>query len=754
MAPLPHADALMSHPRERLPGRPGGIPRTPPGLALAALLVVLAPSGALGQGWTDINPGAGGAFIGIGAGPTGTILCGSDLSGAYRSVDRGATWQVIGATQGLKETHISALAFDPVNPNLIYLGSEFGIYRSLDGGGTFQEMATPGYIGAIVPAPGNPDIVYAASHVNYTSGVATVYRSDDGGSTWRPVSINLPSGIRVLKMLVDTANPQIVYLLSGTDVFVPTALQAMFRSDDGGVSWSRIGGSLGNIWDMAMDPGTPTTLYATMYVDTPGNNWTGSVYKSIDGGSTWLQKATHTGCVLVTRNQPQIVRVIDVRRGSNDPAAAEAGVWESLDGGTTWNKKSTPYDWDPGWQILTCYAYERGDYGVARTLGQDLSDPNVIFWATKSFVYGSFDGGLTFKNLYTNQGLPGWWTSRGLENVTVASLAFAANPSTIFTGYHDIGLWRSLDGGGSWQACNDSAFTGRWGWCGGNCGTVLADPNRSTVVWAAMGVTVDSSQLVRSADTGSPTSWVGVSGLPSGFLKGLSLDRTSSSTQRKLYVTANGDVYRSLDDGATWSLSFPCSTCRATAVDRFDGNLVYAGGEGGLWQSTSAGTPGSWVSVGPPDLAGSNLQPVKEEQWTGVHEIVPDPQQSGTVYVTAYGSGKGLYRGTARGSTWAQLRAGTYTRGVAVNPLNPRLIYLTSSKAFKAGGQAAGSEGVLRSTDGGVTWASLSDGLAWPFAAQIAIDPSNVNRLIIGSPGIGFLTRTLAPVTPSARVIR
>ncbi len=256
-----------------------------------------------------------------------------------------------------------------------------------------------------------------------------------------------------------------------------------------------------------------------------------------------------------------------------------------------------------------------------------------------------------------------------------------------------------------------------------------------------MGVSADSSSLVKSSSAGLATSWIGVSGLPSGFLKGLSLDPTSPSSQRKLFITANGSVYRSLDDGATWALSLPSGTCRATAVDRYDGNRVYAGGEGGLWQSTSGGSPGSWVSVGPPELAGSNQQEVKQEQWTGVHQIVPDPLQSGTVYVAAYGTGKGLYRGTGGGSAWSKLRDGTYTRGVAIDPTNPGVIYLTSSRALKAGGRSAGSEGVLRSSDGGLTWTAINTGLAWPFAAQIVLDPSNPNRVIVGSPGTGFFIR-------------
>jgi len=237
--------------------------RHAPLATLVTLVTLLASDGVRAQPWVDINPGAGGAFTGIGAGPTGTIICGSDLSGAYRSVDRGLTWDVLGANHGLHETHVSAVAFDPVDPNLIYLGTEFGIYRSLDGGNSLQEMSTPGYVSALAPAPGNPAIVYAGCEVNWTSSIGTVCRSDDRGSTWRTVSLNLPPGIRILKLLVDPVNPQIVYLLSGADLFVSGASPFLFRSSDGGVSWSRIGESLGNVWDVAMDPGTSATVYAT-----------------------------------------------------------------------------------------------------------------------------------------------------------------------------------------------------------------------------------------------------------------------------------------------------------------------------------------------------------------------------------------------------------------------------------------------------------------------------------------------------------
>jgi len=71
------------------------------------------------QNWKRSNPGGGGWMMAVGAGPTGTILVGSDLSGAYRSTDQGKTWDVLGANVGLTATHVGAVGFDPVNEDIL-----------------------------------------------------------------------------------------------------------------------------------------------------------------------------------------------------------------------------------------------------------------------------------------------------------------------------------------------------------------------------------------------------------------------------------------------------------------------------------------------------------------------------------------------------------------------------------------------------------------------------------------------------------
>ena len=74
--------------------------------------------------WIRSNPGGGGWFMTIGAGPDGLILAASDLSGFYRSQDRGRTWDVIAAAQGLMTTHASGIGFHPTDPDILFLGTE------------------------------------------------------------------------------------------------------------------------------------------------------------------------------------------------------------------------------------------------------------------------------------------------------------------------------------------------------------------------------------------------------------------------------------------------------------------------------------------------------------------------------------------------------------------------------------------------------------------------------------------------------
>ncbi len=715
---------------------------------LGAACLLWLPSPALAEAesgpWINVNPGAGGAFTAIGAGPTGVIVAGSDLAGAYRSLDHGASWDVIGSVRGLAHTHVNSVGFDPADARILYIGAEDGLYRSADAGSSVGLVLPSVFVSAIAPAPSAPAIVYAAGSSAYDALDARIYQSADRGLTWRRVSPGLTPGQRVLKLIVDPLEPQRLYVVSGPDLFTRGSARTLERSADGGATWTRLAADLGEISDMDLDPGAPRVLYATA----AGSKRAGSVWRSANGGDTWTRKAGHGGAIVVAPGTPGVVRVVEVSR---DPSDWNSGVWESRDGGDTWSRKGSPESWETGWQTPT-WALGPNRYGLAKTLGRDLSRPDAIFWVDAQFVLGSWDGGRTFTNLYTREVTRGWWRGRGIDNVAVLALAVGeADPRLIFAGSFDIGLWRSVDGGGSWQSCNEPALTGAWRGWGGNTTSIVLDPLRAGTVWATTGEAVDRATLVRSDHSGAQGSWWDAArGLPHGFIDGLSLDRTSPVKRRTLFVTANGDVYRSRDDGRSWSRVLAGGGFYATAVDAVDGSVVYCGGERGLWRSTRGGEPGSWSSVGHPEMKGGSAGRLRELQWEGVHEIVPDRARSGRLYVTVYGEGRGLYRSDDRGATWTKLRALDHARAVAVDPRSPDVIYLTSSAACRAGGAAEGSEGILRSEDGGRTWASLADGLAWPFGGPIALDPADSRRIFLGSPGTGFMMRTLPARTPGA----
>ena len=717
--------------------------------------------------WQRINPGGGGAFQAIGAGPTGIVVAASDLSGAYISTNRGLSWQVVGAAQGLTTTHVDSVGFDATDASLIYLGTESGIFRSTNSGKTFTKVNATGYISDIRFAKSNTSTGYAAVHSGYNVADGMVYKTADHGLNWsRASDASLPGGYRILKLVVDPANSNTLMALTGDDRFAFSAAH-LYRSSNGGVSWSRIGAMMGSVMDIAIDPFVPNTLYAsTAYnrVDAadgaynttcaPNAASTDFFYRSTDSGATWTKRAARTGAIWVDRAHQNTVRLIDARcQFPWEPA--RNGVRLSTDGGATWSLVSDVSAWDGGWSPANSgWAYGSGLGGAVKSFGDDLSDPAALWWATSQFVFATFDNGLTFGNRYTRQLTPGHWQSTGIDNIVPLVLSMsAADPNHIYLGAGDMGCWHSDNGGASWMNCNDPTTTGSWGGRGGNATAVLADPSRPGVVWVSNSQTVDGTQphtLERTSDHG--LTWTSANaGLPvtAGTThSGLSLDRNSPVSNRTLYIASHGDIYRSVNDGLNWTHIFACGACQFTAVDAFASNTIYAGGSAGFFRSTDGGA--TWAPSGPAEFAGIKdasggwVTSFWGRYWNGVAVITPDPVNAGWVYVAAYGPGRGLYRSKDAGSSWTKLRADDFLRDVQVHPTSANVLYTASTSAGYDGGYSAASNGVMRSIDGGATWVAANSGLAWPFANAIVIDPNNPSTVYISSPGEGIHKRVFA----------
>jgi photosystem II stability/assembly factor-like uncharacterized protein len=224
-----------------------------------------------------------------------------DLSvgdGIYKSTDGGATWVHLGLREGQQ---ISQMAIDPRDPNRLFVAvaghpygpnPERGVYRSTDGGQTFQKVLYKNEnIGAgdVKIDPSDPNIIYATlwearegpwenGEWNGTDG--GIFKSTDGGQTWHQLAGGLPNGIVQAYVAIAHGNPKSLFASVATRDKVD-----LYHSGDGGATWStmttdsrpksRIGG--GDLPVPMIDPKNSDVVYMTSTV----------TWKSTDGGVTW-----------------------------------------------------------------------------------------------------------------------------------------------------------------------------------------------------------------------------------------------------------------------------------------------------------------------------------------------------------------------------------------------------------------------------------------------------------------------------------
>ncbi len=251
----------------------------------------------------------------------GVLYAGTSDGGVARSVDSGGHWRA-GLQLGLSATFTSLLKFNPLRPNVVYLGQgSFGdrSYRSTDGGRTWQGFAravTQQGWNDLAFDPADPDLLYAATN-------AAIWRSGDGGATWDRISDQTP-----LKL----AAPGGRTLLASRC--------GMSRSTDGGRTWREViacNGDHGSpryplsLWT---DPGDPGTVYVHFAIFGSGSvDSRYEIFRSRDGGATWTKLGGPEAPVPVRRGAGGLPRPLcGGWRLPAPPAAAEPGRRGSLDG--------------------------------------------------------------------------------------------------------------------------------------------------------------------------------------------------------------------------------------------------------------------------------------------------------------------------------------------------------------------------------------------------------------------------------------
>jgi len=752
--------------------------------------------------WTKSNAGGGGAISEVGATPSGVILAASDLSGVYRSADKGKSWDVLGEKQGLLDTHVSSLGFHTKDSNIFLMGTAHGLFKTKDGGKTIYQAklethspSTPkkkpdGYIESIAMAFSKPSIGYLAHYENWLPEL-TFMKTVDSGDSWKIIKTKgIPKKAVVVKIVVDYHDTDLIYALTGKARFKCGPAQ-LYKSKDGGKSWQQLAKKLGHILDIDIHPTDKKKIYiSTFHANTCGADGSeymgegrdfsdyvvdadipGSLFVSNNAGLSFSKLVDKTGIISVSTKNPKTIRLVDILNPYdwND----NAGTWESKNSGKTWSHTGKVSDWSVGYSGNQYFTFVPTFHGLNKTVRKDLFNSDNFYASFGQWAWGSFDAGKHLNNLSTKKVAKNQWISTGVENINGHALDINTNPEIIYVGGYDIGFWYSKNHGKTWtRSLPDYNKYAKFSWDvgkvpvkpyaairggGSNINTIISDPKQEATVWATFSRAQFGGEtaLFKSTEYGENWKLVG-KGLPTGSksvrMYGLSLDEHSPVGKRILYMTVNGDVYKSKDSGENWKKLLSKNKSgglKFTQIDKFNSNLIFAGGEGGLWRSPDAGK--HWKAIGGKYLAEmKNSQSKSREDivptfnegslkpWEGVFDIKTDPNKKFRVYVTAYGKGKGLYRSDNAGQSFTKLITDDYMRGVAIAPNNSDIVYATSSSSYHSGGKANDSLGIIFTSDGGKKWQKANANMSWKFGGMISIEKAKNPNVWAWSPGTGI----------------
>ena len=351
----------------------------------------------------------------------------------------GVRWRMAGPFRGGR---VLAVALVPGQPDHFYFGAVGGgVWETRNAGRTWEPIfdgQPVASIGAIAVAPSDPRVLYVGSgeadmrsDISYGNGM---YRSRDGGKKWSRAGLEATRQIG--RILVDPRDANRVYVAALGHAYGPNPERGVFRSTDGGQTWSRVlfkDENTGAI-DVALDPSHPKTLLAALWQTRrppwnayPPSNGPGSgLYRSDDGGDTWkpvaggfpTEKLGRIGLAYAPSDPRRVYALVDARPG---------GLWVSDDGGETWT--AATHDrriWERGWYF--------GGVTV------DPSDANTVYACDVS-MYRSTDAGRTFLPV---KGAPGGDDYHELR-------IDPSNPRRMIVG-SDQGAVVTVDGGRTWSS--------------------------------------------------------------------------------------------------------------------------------------------------------------------------------------------------------------------------------------------------------------------------------------------------------------
>lgn len=688
--------------------------------------------------WRSIGPYRGGRVTAVAGVNTqrDVYYFGATGGGVWKTVDGGQSWTPI--SDGFFKTgSVGAIAVSDSDPNILYVGMGEspvrgnvshgdGVYKSIDAGKTWKHvgLGDTRHIGRIRIHPRNPDLVYVAAmgHLFGPGDERGVFRSKDGGKTWQKV-LSRSNVAGAFELILDPSNADVLYATTWEVKRGPYSLESggpgsgIFQSTDGGDTWTEISrrpglpkGVLGKI-GFAVSKPNPDRLWAMVEAED------GGLFRSDDAGKTWRrvnenrnlrQRAWYYSRVYADTQNADRVYVLNVSFHRSD------------DGGRTFTTLPTPHGdnhdlWiDPADHLRMVQSNDGGanvTYNGGR-VWTDQHHPTAQFYRValdQDFpynVYGAQQDNTTVRiaSRTTESGIDTrhWWPVGGGESGWIAphpkdsNIVFAGSYGGYLTRYdHRTGQSRAIN---VWpdnpmgHGAEGMKYRFQWNF------PILFSPHDPNVLYTA------GDRVFRSTNEGQ--SWQAISP---------DLTRNNKSKQGP----TGGPITKD-----NTSVEYYC-TIFTMAESPVTKGVIWTGSDDGLVQVTRDGGK-TWTNVTPP----RDLMP----EWIQINSLEASPHDAATAYVAAtmYKSDDFqpyLYQTSDYGKTWKKIVNGipnnAFTRVIREDPARRGLLY-------------AGTEtGLYVSFNDGAKWMPLQMNLPIVPITDLAVQ-AREKDLVVATQGRSF----------------
>ena len=548
---------------------------------------------------TSWNPGVGRVeCISVDPNDPNHILLGLPTGGAWSTKTGGNDWKPL--TDFHVVMNMRGVAISPHNSNVYFLGTTYGIFKSNDQGSTWKHVVTSGTYIKILPHPTDPNIVLA-------SGSGGIYRSTNGGESFKRMRTG-----NFDDMVYKPTNPNVMYATDRT---------SLYKSSNNGQSWSKVTTGGSGRGRVAVTKDDPNYVY---YMQASGNGF-GKLYRSTNDGQTFSARGNHSKDYL----EGYAWYGIDLAISDQDKNLVYLGgmeLFRSTNGGQTlslhagWNYASNKTKYIHAdihcleWNNTHLYTGTDGGISIDHNNGASFNELSTSLGARQFYKIGvsqtdmnivsggSQDNGTAVMKGDKHKWYE-WLGADGMETFVDWS-----NPNVLYGTSQNGTLYKSTNGGQSYQGLNGPGGKGLW------VTPFEQDPKNANTIYVGI------NGISKKVGNGGWKQIFSLSLKPNEF-------KIAKSNNQIIYAAVGSRLYRTTNGGTSWS-----------TMTGISGNVNYI---------TIHPSDPNYVAVA--TTGGSHVYITKNggQTWTGHKKNLPNITAECVLFQD--GDEHGLYVGMSRG---------------------------------------------------------------------------------------------------------